>query len=296
MLITSPGKMQTFQIKKIVSKNYLADVIKFIHKNNFSPETTIEKVCNNFDGRILGLTINNENNEIIASIFYYYQPPVEINNINYKVINFSTIYIKKDYRGMGILTLMLNKTKEIFTDYIITEYTPVPKVTYLLLKMGFGYMKNNRSLVLPIPKPKYLLEMKIAKLEKINDHEIKNEVFNQLESYRKYEITLWRYKNKNIDVLLGTTFKSHLRDFLKLKIKTSSVRILWTSNEKILLEEANNIAFLFFLKTGHKFITIDCEDSKRPFFSFKLNNQFMTFPKLNVKISPIGSEFFSGVI
>lgn len=44
--------MQTFQIKKIVSKNYLADVIKFIHKNNFSPETTIEKVCNNFDGRI----------------------------------------------------------------------------------------------------------------------------------------------------------------------------------------------------------------------------------------------------
>ena len=34
LLITSPGKMQTFQIKKIVSKNYLADVIKFIHKNN----------------------------------------------------------------------------------------------------------------------------------------------------------------------------------------------------------------------------------------------------------------------
>ena len=71
---------------------------------------------------------------------------------------------------------------------------------------------------------------------------------------------------------------------------------MWTSNENFLLEEANNIAFLFFLRTGYKFITIDCEDSKRPFFSIKLNNQFMTFPKLNIKVSTIGSEFFSGVI
>ena len=55
-------------------------------------------------------------------------------------------------------------------------------------------------------------------------------------------------------------------------------------------------AFLFFLKAGYKFITVDIEDPKKPFFSIKLNNQFMTFPKLNIKVSPIGSEFFSGVI
>ena len=158
--------MEKFQTKKIVSRDDLKNVIKFIHQNNFSQETTIEKVCNNFDGRTLGLAIINGNNEIIASILYYYQPPVEINKIKYKVINFSTIYIKKDYRGMGLLSLMLTKTKEIFAGYIITEYSPVPKVTYMLLKMGFGYMKNNRSLILPIPKPKSLLELKIGKLEK----------------------------------------------------------------------------------------------------------------------------------
>ena len=288
--------MKKFHTVEIVNENELEKAIKFIHQNNFSPETTIEKICNNFDGRTLGLIINNEDNEIIGSIFYYYQPSIKISEIKYKVINFSTIYIKKEYRGMGLLSLMLNKTKAIFSDYIITEYTPVPKVTHLLLKMGFGYMKNNRSLILPIPKPKSFVELKIGELEKINDPEIKNEVFNQLENYRKYEITLWRYKNKNINILLGTTIKNHSRNFFKLNIKTSSIRVLWTSNENFLLEEANNIAFLFFLRTGYKFITIDCEDSKRPFFSIKLNNQFMTFPKLNIKVSTIGSEFFSGVI
>ncbi len=288
--------MKKFQAKEIINHNELEEAIKFIHQNNFSHETSIEKICNDFDGRTLGLFINNEDNEIVSSIFYYYQPTIKIGEIKYKVINFSTIYIKKEYRGMGLLSLMLNKTKEIFSDYIITEYTPVPKVTHLLLKMGFGYMKNNRSLVLPIPKPKSLIEFKIGKLEKINDLNIKNEVFNQLDNYRKYEITLWRYKNKNINILLGTTIKDHSRNFFKLNFKTSSVRVLWTSNENFLLEDANNIAFLFFLKAGYKFITVDIEDPKKPFFSIKLNNQFMTFPKLNIKVSPIGSEFFSGVI
>lgn len=288
--------MEKFQIKKVINKDDLINAIKFIHQHNFSHESSAEKICNNFNGKTLGLTINNQNDQIVASIFYYYQPSIKIKNIKYKVINFSTIYVKEQYRGKGLLSLMLNKTKEIFADYIITDYTPVPKVRHLLLKMGFGYMKSNRSLILPIPKPRSLLQFKIGKLEKINDVQIQNETFSELEDYRKYEITLWRYKIDDIDLIFGTTYKSHLRNFLKLQIKTSSVRILWTNNEKFLLEEANNIAFLFLLKTGHKFITVDCEDSKRPIFSLGLNNQFMIFPKLNVRVSPIGSEFFSGVI
>ena len=288
--------MENFQIQEIINEIELTEAIKFIHNHSFSPETSVKKICNNFDGRTLGLVIKNKENEIIASIFYYYQPSVKINDVKYKVINFSTIYVKEQYRGKGLLSLMLNKTKQIFNNYIITDYTPVPKVRHLLSKIGFGYMKNNRSLILPIPSPKFLINFKIGKLEKITDSEIQNEVFKTLENYRKYEIALWRYKNNNIDILLGITFKHHQRNFFKFKIKTSSVRILWTSNEKILLNEVNNIAFLFFLYTGHKFITIDCEDYKRPIFSFKLKSQFMIFPKLNVKVSPIGSEFFAGVI
>ena len=288
--------MKNILIKKIMNEVELVKAIKFIHDHNFSLETSAKKICKNFDGRVLGLTLNTEQNDIIGSIFYYYQPIIKINNAEYKVINFSTIYIKKEYRGKGLLTLLLEKTKYIFTDYIITDYTPVPKVRHLLLKMGFYYMKNYRSLVLPLPHPKCLLDFKVGKLKKINDTKTYEDFFKTLENYRKYEITLWKYQKNNINILLGITFKNHQRNFSLLKVKTSSVRVLWTSDEQKLLAEANNIAFLFFLKLKKSFVTIDCEKHNRPIFSLKLKNQFMVFPKQNVRIPPTGSEFFSGVI
>ena len=288
--------MEKIIIKKIIDEFELINAIKFIHNNNFSPETSAKKVCKNFDGRVLGLTLNTDENNIIGSIFYYYQPQVKINNTQFKVINFSTIYIKKEYRGRGLLTLLLKKTKEIFADYIITDYTPVPKVRHLLTKMGFGYMKNYRSLVLPIPNPKSLLNFDVGKLKKIDDAKIYENIFKTLEDYRKYEMTMWQYRKNKIDILIGITFKKHERSFASLKIKSSSVRILWSSDEKKLLNEANNIAFLFFLKLRKSFIMIDCEKHNRPIFSFKLSNQFMVFPDQNIRIPPTGSEFFSGVI
>ena len=290
------NNMNNFKVKKIINEPDLKKAIQFIHDHNFSIETTANKICKKFDGKVLGLTLNAEYDDIIGSIFYYYQPQLKVNNTEYKVINFSTIFIKKEYRSRGLLALLLKETKDIFKNYIITDYTPVPKVRHLLVKMGFGYMKNYRSLVLPLPNPKCLLNFKIGKLEKIEDTRTYKEVFKSLEDYREYEITLWKYKKDNVNILLGTTFKNHQRNFSTLKIKTSSVRILWVSDEKRLLTEANNIAFLFFLKSKKKFMTIDCEQHNKPFFSLKLKNQFMVFPKQTLRIPPIGSEFFSGVI
>tara|TARA_B100000427_G_C15431064_1_gene560839 strand:- start:177 stop:1043 length:867 start_codon:yes stop_codon:yes gene_type:complete len=288
--------MENFQIIKITDKDILSEAINFIHHHNFSLETSSEKICNNFDGRILGLIIKSIEKNVAGVIFYYYQPKIKIKETNYKVINFSTIYIKEQYRGKGLLSLMLKETKELFSDYIITGYTLDPKVRHISSKLGFNYMKNYRSLILPMPKLKSIFSLKIGKINKIIDIETYDEIFKKLENYRKYEITLWRYKKNNIDILFGTTFNNHERDFFKFKMKSSSVRILWTNDEKVFLEEVNNIAFLFLLKLGHKFLTIDCESSKRPFFSMKLDNQFMIFPKLDARVSPIGSEFFSGVI
>ena len=288
--------MENFHIIKIINKDELLKAINFIHVHNYSLETSVEKICINFDGKVLGLLIENQNNEIIGTIFYYYQPTRMINAINYKVINYSTIYIKEKYRGKGLLTLMLDKTKEIFSNYLITGYTLDPRVRHISLKMGFGYMQNHRSLILPIPKPKSILEFKFGKLRKVSNAVTYNEIFKQLDNYRKYEITLYRYQKNNIDILLATTFNNHKRSFFKFKIKTSSVRILWTNNEEILLKEGNNIAFLFLLQSGCKFLTTDCESHIRPTFSIKLENQFMVFPKLDTRVSPIGSEFFSGVI
>ena len=288
--------MENFHIEKIVNKDELYNAIKFIHGHGYSLETSGEKICINFNGRVLGLIIKNEKNETIGTIFYYYQPDVIINNINYKVINYSTIYIKEQYRGKGLLTLMLHKTKELFSNYLITGYTLDPRVRHISLKMGFVYMKNHRSLILPVPKPKSILEFNIGKLYKVSKTETFNMIFKGLDSYRKYEIILWRYQKNDTDILLGTTFNNHERNFLKFKIKASSVRVLWTNNEEILLKEANNIAFLFLLQSGCKFLTTDCESHIRPIFSVKLENQFMIFPKLDTRVSTIGSEFFSGVI
>jgi len=288
--------MENFRIKKITNKKELTKAINFIHAHGYSLKTSVEKICINFDGRVLGLVIKSQTNETIATIFYYYQPTIIINGISYKVVNYSTIYIKKQHRGKNLLTLMLSKTKEIFSNYLITGYTLDPRVRHISKKMGFGYMQNHRSLILPIPKPTSILEFKLGILHKFSNSETYNKIFKQLDNYRKYEITLWRYQKNDADILLATTFNNHKRSFVKFKIKTTSVRILWTNNEKVLLKESNNIAFLFFLHSGCKFLTADCGSPIRPFLSLKLENQFMVFPKLNTRISTIGSEFFSGII
>ena len=125
--------MQDLNIINIINKQLLDEAINFIHKNNFSLETKQKKICNIFDGRILGLTLKNNQEKIIACLFYYYQPEIEVEKEKYKVVNFSTIYIDEKFRGKGLLSIMLKKTIEIFEGYIITDYTPVPKVRNLLM-------------------------------------------------------------------------------------------------------------------------------------------------------------------
>ena len=139
-----------FEYEVIRSSNQLKQAIKFIHSNNFSLKTTSEKICNKFDNRPLGI-IFKEQKKIIASIFYYYQPQINIRSKKYKVLNFGTIYVSSAYRGQGIPRMMIKKTLSLFKDYIITDYTPVGAIEYLIKSMNFGYMKNHRYLVLPIP-------------------------------------------------------------------------------------------------------------------------------------------------
>ena len=95
-----------FEVYKIRSRDDLKKAVNFIHKNNFSKKTTIHKISNNFDDRVLGLSIKDRGN-IIANIFYYYQPNFEYNNKSYKVINFATIYVLESYRGKGIARLLI---------------------------------------------------------------------------------------------------------------------------------------------------------------------------------------------
>ncbi len=288
--------MNDFNIIKIINKKILDEAINFIHRNNFSFETEQRKICKNFDGRVLGLVLKNNKEKIIACLFYYYQPDIKVEEKKFKVVNFSTIFIDEEFRGRGLLSIMLKKTIEIFEGYIITDYTPVPKVRHLLRKLGFGYMKNNRKLILPIPNLGSISKFKIGNLEKLENKYTFDKIFNHLDRYRDYEIDLWKFSKNNKEIIIGTTFKNHKKTFFNFKIKTSSVRILWSNDEEFLLREANNISFLFYLKVSKKFITIDTELDYRQFFSFTLQNQFMLFPKINIKVSPIGSEFFAGVI
>ena len=50
--------MENFQIQEIINEIELTEAIKFIHNHSFSPETSVKKICNNFDGRTLGLVID----------------------------------------------------------------------------------------------------------------------------------------------------------------------------------------------------------------------------------------------
>jgi GNAT superfamily N-acetyltransferase len=283
----------SFEVQKILSKNDLKEAINFIHSNNFSLKTSEKKISFNFDGRILGLLIK-DNDKIVGNIFYYYQPDFNYNNHTYKVVNFATIFVLESYRGKGISKLMIKKTLEFFKDYIITDYTPVGSIMHVLKKFDFGFMKNNRNLIFPIPTIKFnFFKFFFGKLVKIDDREIIQETLKNLENYRHYEIDLWNYTIGKENIMIGAIERLHNKKIGFFKIKLNSKRILWTNNEELLLKYANNIAFNFSLLNKTQFITVDAATDQKPFFSIKLENQFMIYPKFNTKISTYGSEFFA---
>ena len=275
-----------FEHEIIRNSNQLKKAINFLHQNKFSLKTTSEKICNKFDNRPLGIIFKKQK-KIIASIFYYYQPQINIKSKKYKVLNFGTIYVSSEYRGQGIPRIMMKKTLSLFKNFIITDYTPVGPIEYLLKKMKFGYMKNYRYIVFPIPGLFFRGSIK----KKYLSNEIKN--FPKLQNYRQYDIDLWKYERGKNKFMIGTVNRFHEKIVSNVKIKIKSTRILWTDNEAKLAMESNNLAFLFYLKNNSKFISCDLGFKMNSLFSLEMKNQFMMFPNLNVKIDTLGSEFFA---
>jgi hypothetical protein len=166
----------------------------------------------------------------------------------------------------------------------------------MLLKLGFGYMKNYRKLVLPIPLiNRKILSCGFGSLSEIEDKEVYKKIFLPFDQYRSYKINIWKFYRNGKTLLLGVANAVHERKFGFLKLKSYSKRIIWTDNEDLLAEEVNNISFLFFLRKKSHFITIDTGSYKKVYFSFNLKNGFMIYPDIPVKIPTEGSEFFSGI-
>ena len=286
----------SYNIYPIKEKESLNKAIKFIHLNNFSKETEIERVSKLFStNKIFGLIATYNNNDIVGVIFYYYQPNFKFDNKIYKVINFSTMYVTKEHRGL-LPFFLLKRTKKLFEDYIITDYTPIKNIEVMLLKLGFGYMKNYRKLVLPIPLiNRKILSCGFGSLSEMEDKEVYKKIFLSFDQYRSYKINIWKFYRNGKTLLLGVANAAHERKFGFLKLKSYSKRVIWTDNEDLLTEEVNNISFLFFLKKKSHFITIDTGSYKKVDFAFNLKNGFMIYPAIPVKIPTEGSEFFSGI-
>lgn len=286
----------SYKIYPIKEKESLKKAINFIHFNNFSKETEIERISKSiFNDKILGLIATYNEKDIAGVIFYYYQPNFQYRNKIFKVINFSTMYVTKEHRGL-LPFFLLKKTKKLFEDYIITDYTPIKNIEAMLLKLGFGYMKNYRKLVLPIPAiDSKILSSGFGSLNKVEDEEVYKRIFSKLDQYRSYKINIWKFDRNGKTLLLGVANTKHERNFTFLKLKSYSKRITWTDNENLLAKEANNISFLFLLKQGSHFVTIDTRNYVNNKFCFNLNNGFMIYPNIPVKITTEGSEFFSGI-
>jgi len=285
----------SYNIYSIKEKKSLKKAIKFIHLNNFSKETEIDRVSKIFSAnKIFGL-IATCNNNIVGVIFYYYQPNFEFENKIYKVVNFSTMYVTKEHRGL-LPFFLLKRTKKLFENCLITDYTPIKNIKAMLLKLGFGYMKNHRKLILPIPLiNRKILSSGFGSLSKVEDEEVYKKIFLRFDQYRSYKINIWKFYRNGKTLLLGISNVLHERTFTFVKLKSYSKRVIWTDNEDLLAEEVNNISFLFFLKEKSHFITIDTESYKKIYFSFNLKNNFMIYPSISAKIPTNGSEFFSGI-
>jgi len=283
----------SYEISEIISEQDLKDAIKFIHSNNFSLNTCKDKISYNKDNRVLGLVIKYEG-KIVGNMFYYYQPDFKYKDRDYKVVNFATIFVLEAHRGKGISKMMLNKTLEIFENYIITDYTPVGSIMHIIKKLNFGFMQNYRTVVFPIPKIKFNFNLNYSGvLSRIKDNFLIKEVFKNFDQYRRYEIDLWKYTFEKDNLILGAINREHIRKIGFFKIRLKSKRILWTNNEELLCKYADNISFKFAKEEKTHFVTIDTKNKKRPFFSLALKNQFMMYPNLDTKIPTDGSEFFA---
>ena len=157
------------------------------------------------------------------------------------------MYVTKEHRGL-LPFFLLKRTKKLFEDYIITDYTPIKNIEVMLLKLGFGYMKNYRKLVLPIPLiNRKILSCGFGSLSEMEDKEVYKKIFLSFDQYRSYKINIWKFYRNGKTLLLGVANAAHERKFGFLKLKSYSKRVIWTDNEDLLTEEVNNISFLFFL-------------------------------------------------
>lgn len=280
--------------KKIKKKTQLIEAIEFIHKNNFSTNSTPQKISKSFDGRTLGLVVKN-NQEIIASIFYFYQPKIKVGKKLFNVVSFGTLFVAPNYRGQGLVKKIIQYTKKNFKNYLITTYTPISKTQKTLKTLNFVYMKNYRYLIFPYF---FHLNQNKKKISVFNKLEInkKNIIYSDLEQYRKYDIELWQYKFRSESVIFGAISRNHQINLKLFQIKFKSKRILWVNNEKIFAKFSKNIATYFKNLFNFKFITFDTSINKMPFFCLSLSNQFMVYPPKNIRVCTKGSEFFSNCI
>ena len=255
------------QIKKIKSSKELYSSLNFLMTNFSWSDTYTKKLfksLKNDNAKIdfYGFTLNDEEDGIIGVILTLYQGSFFFSGKEMKIINLSSWYILKKYRGYKSIFMLMKITKEL-SNFVITNFSPNNNAKIILKGLGYKRLKT-------CTKNFYFYRFIINIFSELINSKISECYSNKNNLQSKYEIN---YRDsKYISLLInGKTLKlliteSHLvRNFKyinKLNFRVSRLHILWSSNDKILKSNFKSILSFIFYKFRTFIISTHCLDSK----------------------------------
>ena len=215
----------------------------------------------------------------------------------YKIISLMAWYSKKSCRGINSILFAEKLYKFLISnEFIITDYTPSKTVSLILQKLNFKSMNGFRKKDLIILKPhKLLCSFMSNKNSRILETKSENFPFKKFKvtNYADTDfITLDTIKKQTSFCCISRIVKKKI---IGLKVSLPTVHIIWSEDQKHLIENWNILCFLLFKKYKSVCIIADFESSfsanNELYFEINQLNYLISSDNKDVKfIPPLGSE------
>lgn len=260
-------KSKSTYIKKIKSFDELLKSITFLRLNfGWSREyakkifDSLVKDKNKID--FYGFSLNEDEGGIVGVILTLYQGIFVHDGKEIIMINLSSWYVLKKYRGYHAI-FMLKKINKELCNFVITNFSPNKNAQAILKAVGFKQLQTcTKNFYIYKFFINIFNELRFKRVLEYKNKHINLSLDKKI-NYRDSTYIRLRIKD-NVLILLIT--ESHLvRNFRfinKLNLKVSRLHILWSSDNYLFKDNFSSILSFLFCKYKTFMISNHCLNSK----------------------------------
>lgn len=293
---TTP-KIKDLILKKIITSKELESTIEFLKNGYLWSNRNSQNILRNIikankDLNFYGYCLLDSSQKIYCAILLYYQGDLEINYHNKKIVNLSALYVDPIIRGIASIYFFKKVIKEL-SNYIITDCTPNSEISNFEIKYGFkrtenfNYSFNIFNIISNLKKipllflKKNLDKKKVLPLSSPPEHFFKG-------NCKTENIIIG---NSSITILVNSSKKE--KKIFNYTINFNTIKIIWSSNNSLFIDNFYKIMFLMHLKKFSIFSTTHINLNKIINIKYlkKVSFHHYLAPKeINIADLAIGSE------